>query len=253
MMLRDTGLVFGRAMRQLLRNPVWVVFGLVQPVLYLGLFGPLLIKVTQSTPGFPPGDAWQIFVPALLVQMGMFGGLFVGFGLIAEYRAGVIERMRVTPASRTALLLGRVLRDGLVTLVQAIVMVLIALIFGLRVPWQGAALGLGIMVVLGMALSSTSYAVALLVKSEDAFAPLLNAVVLPIILLSGILLPMQLAPSWLYHLSRINPFSHVVDAERAAFLGHFTSRPVVIGGLVTIALVVIAAAWGTRTFQRENA
>lgn len=252
-MLRDTGLVFARAMRQLLRNPVWVFFGLAQPVLYLALFGPLLIKVTESTPGFPPGDAWQIFVPALLVQMGMFGGLFVGFGLIAEYRAGVIERMRVTPASRTALLLGRVLRDGVVTLAQAVLMVLIALLFGLRVPWQGAALGLAIMVVLGMALSSTSYAVALLVKSEDAFAPLLNAFVLPIILLSGILLPMQLAPRWLYELSRINPFSHVVDAERAAFLGSFSSRPVLVGGLVTLGLVVLAAAWGTRTFQRENA
>jgi len=252
-MLRDTGLVFGRAMRQLIRNPVWVAFGITQPVLYLGLFGPLLTTIVGATPGFPPGDAWQIFVPALLVQMGLFGGLFVGFGLIAEYRAGVIERMRVTPASRTALLLGRVLRDGVVTLAQAILMVLIALLFGLRVPWQGAALGLAIMVLLGMALSATSYAVALLVKSEDAFAPLLNAVALPVVLLSGILLPMQLAPDWLYRLSRINPFSHIVDAERAAFLGDFDSRAVLVGGLVTVGLAVLAALWGTRTFQRENA
>jgi len=81
----------------------------------------------------------------------------------------------------------------------------------------------------------------------------LNAVVLPLVLLSGILLPMQLAPQWLYTLSRINPFSHVVDAERAAFLGDFDSRAVLVGGLVTIGLVVVAAAWGTRTFQRENA
>jgi ABC-2 type transport system permease protein len=252
-MLHDTALVFGRAMRQLLRNPFWLIFGLIQPILYLALFGPLLIKVVKATPGFPPGDAWQIFVPALLVQMGMFGGLFVGFGLIAEYRAGVIERMRVTPASRTALLLGRVLRDGFVTLVQAVMMVLIALLFGLRVPWQGVVLGLAIMVVLGMALASASYAVALLVKSEDAFAPMLNAVVLPVILLSGILLPMTLAPNWLFQLSRINPFSHVVDAERAAFLGNFDSRAVLVGGLVTIGLVVVTAIWGTRTFQRENA
>ena len=252
-MLRDTWLVFGRAVRQLLRNPFWVVFGLVQPILYLSLFGPLLIRVTENTPGFPPGDAWQIFVPALLVQMGMFGGLFVGFGLIAEYRAGVIERMRVTPASRTALLAGRVLRDGMVTLAQAILMVLIAVVFGLRVPWQGAVLGLAIMVLLGLALSATSYAVALRVKSEDAFAPILNAVVLPVVLLSGILLPMQLAPQWLFTLSRINPFSHVVDAERAAFLGDFGSRTVLVGGLVTAGLVVLAALWGTRTFQRDNA
>lgn len=252
-MLHDTMLVFNRAMRQLLRNPFWVIFGITQPVLYLALFGPLLIKVVDATPGFPRGDAWQIFVPALLVQMGMFGGLFVGFGIIAEYRSGVIERMRVTPASRTALLLGRVLRDGLVTLVQAVLMVLIALLFGLRVPWQGAALGLLIMLVLGMALASTSYALGLRLKSEDAFAPVLNAVVLPVVLLSGILLPMAIAPRWLYDLSRVNPFSHIVDAERAAFLGDFGSRAVLVGGLVTVALAVLAVLWGTRTFQQENA
>lgn len=251
-MLLDTMLVFNRAMRQFLRNPFWVIFGLVQPVLYLALFGPLLIAVVDSTPGFPAGDAWQIFVPALLVQMGMFGGLFVGFGLIAEYRAGVIERMRVTPASRTALLLGRVLRDGVVTLVQAVLMVLIALLFGLRAPWQGVAVGLLIMLVLGMALASVSYAVGLRLKSEDAFAPLLNAVVLPVVLLSGILLPMDLAPDWLFTLSRINPFTYIVEAERAAFLGDFGSDSVLYGGLATVALAVLAVVWGTRTFQREN-
>ncbi|HEY0640974.1 MAG TPA: ABC transporter permease [Pseudonocardiaceae bacterium] len=252
-MLLDTWLVFVRAMRQLLRNPFWMVFGLTQPILYLALFGPLLIRVVDSTPGFPAGDAWQIFVPALLVQMGMFGGLFVGFGIIAEYRAGVIERMRVTPASRTALLLGRVLRDGFVTAVQATLMVLIALLFGLRVPWQGAVLGLVLMVVLGMALAAASYGIALRLKSEDAFAPLLNAIVLPVVLLSGILLPMQLAPQWLYNLSRVNPFSHIVDAERAAFLGDFLSRPAAVGTAVTLVLALVMVAFGTRVFQRENA
>lgn len=252
-MLLDTWLVFGRAMRQLLRNPFWIVFGLAQPVLYLGLFAPLLKPVVESTPGFPAGDAWQVFVPALLVQMGMFGGLFVGFGLIAEYRAGVIERMRVTPASRTALLLGRVLRDSVVTLVQATLMVCIALLFGLRVPVEGVVLGLLLMTVLGMALASVSYAVALMLKSEDAFVPLLNSVVLPVILLSGILLPMRIGPDWLYTLSRINPFSYVVDAERALFLGDFSSRAAVVGVLVTIVLALVSVVWGTRTFQRENA
>ncbi len=252
-MLLDTWLVFARAMRQLLRNPVWMVFGLVQPILYLALFGPLLVKVVDSTPGFPAGDAWQILVPALLVQMGMFGGLFVGFAMIAEWRSGVIERMRVTPASRTALLLGRVLRDGFVTLVQAVLMVLIALLFGLRVSWQGALFGLLIMVVLGMALASASYSMALLLKSEDAFAPLLNAIVLPVILLSGILLPMQIAPQWLYNVSRVNPFSHIVDAERAAFLGDLFSRPAVVGSATTLVLALLMVAWGTRVFQKENA
>jgi ABC-2 type transport system permease protein len=83
--LRDTYVVFARSLRLSLRNPAWVVIGLTQPILYLLLFGPLL-KPLASQLG---GDAWRVFVPGMLVQLGIFGGMFVGFGLIAEYRAGV--------------------------------------------------------------------------------------------------------------------------------------------------------------------
>ena len=117
-------LIFQRAMRQSLRNPVWVIIGIVQPVLYLTLFGPLLQPLVAATPGFPPGDAYQVLVPALLVQLGMFGSLFAGFSLIQEYRTGVVERMRVTPVSRTALLLGRSMRDVVVLVVQGILLTL---------------------------------------------------------------------------------------------------------------------------------
>jgi len=93
--LQETWLVFRRAMIQSLRTPAWVVIGLGQPVLYLALFVPLLRSLVGA-PGFPPGDEWQVMVPALLVQLALFGTAFVGFALIAEYRNGVIERMRVT-------------------------------------------------------------------------------------------------------------------------------------------------------------
>ena len=109
--MRDTVLVFRRYMRQTLRNPVWMFFGIIQPVMYLVLFAPLLVKVASSTPGFPEGGAYNVFIPGLLVQLGLFGASGVGFGLISELRQGVIERMRVTPVSRIALLLGRALRD----------------------------------------------------------------------------------------------------------------------------------------------
>src|SRR5258708_33816600 len=99
-----------RAMRLSLRNPTWVILGLVQPVLYLSLFGPLLRRLPLSGAGASSRDNWRIFVPGLLVQLGMFGAAFVGFGLIPEYRPGVIERMAGSPASRAALLLRRVLR-----------------------------------------------------------------------------------------------------------------------------------------------
>ncbi len=107
-LLRDTWLVFGRYLGLLLRNPAWVAIGVIQPVLYLVLFAPFL-KSIASTRGFPPGGAYNVFVPGLLIQLGLFGAAGVGFSLIAELRYGVIERLRVTPVSRLALLLGRAL------------------------------------------------------------------------------------------------------------------------------------------------
>ena len=246
-------LIFQRAMRQSLRNPVWVIIGIVQPVLYLTLFGPLLQPLVAATPGFPPGDAYQVLVPALLVQLGMFGSLFAGFSLIQEYRTGVVERMRVTPASRTALLLGRSMRDVVVLVVQGILLTLVAMLFGLRAPPLGIAVALVLVAVVAVATSAASYAMALLVKSEEALGPLLNAIVVPLLLLSGILLPMTLAPAWLFALSRLNPFAYVVDAERAAFQGAVVSGTVGLGLAVAVGVAALTVAWGVRTFHRESA
>lgn len=251
--MNGTWLVFRRSLRQSLRNPAWVLIGLLQPILYLALFGPLLIPIVQNTPGFPPGDAWQVLVPALLVQQALFGTLFVGFGLISEYRAGVIERMRVTPLGRPALLLGRALKDVLVLVVQAALLVALALPFGLRVPPAALVVALVLVAVLGLAMSSLSYALALKVRSEDALGPLFNTFALPLLLLSGVLLPMSLAPGWLFALSRANPFVYLVDAERALFQGELVSPTVVVGVGVAIALTAVTVGWGIRTFQRESA
>src|SRR5260370_18746268 len=98
-LLRDTWLMFQRYLEVLLRNPAWVVIGVLQPVMYLVLFAPLL-KSMAATPGFPPAGAYTVFVPALLIQLGLFVAIGVAFGLIAALRSGGIERIRVTPARR---------------------------------------------------------------------------------------------------------------------------------------------------------
>jgi ABC-2 type transport system permease protein len=251
-MLRDAMITFRYQMRLLLREPVWIIIVMIQPLLYLALFAPLLEPISK-TKGFPPGDAWQVFVPGMLIQLGMFGSMFVGFGIIAEIRFGTVERMRVTPASRLGLLLGRVLRDALVLLVQAILLTLVAVIFGLRVPLIGALLTVGLVLLLGIALASLSYAAGLWLKSEDALAPLLNMISVPVLLLSGILLPMTLAPRWLLRLSQANPFSHIVDAARAAFRDDLGNSQLVIGTACAAALAVLGLWVANRTFQRESA
>jgi ABC-2 type transport system permease protein len=250
--ITDTWLVFSRAMRLSLRNPVWVILGLIQPILYLTLFGPLLEPVA-SAPGFPPGDAWKVFVPGLLVQLGMFGAAFAGFGLIAEWRAGVVERMRVTPAGRGALLLGRVLRDVVVVVIQGVILVGAAMWAGLEAPLPSLLIGIVFVALLAAAFGALSYGAALKLKSEDAFAPLLNGLIVPVLLLSGILLPMALAPAWLQTVADFNPLTHVVEGLRAVFRGETGSGDAVLGGVVTIALVLVGLFYGVRVFRRESA
>jgi len=247
---RDTWTIFARAMRLSLRNPAWVVIGLSQPILYIVLFGPLLEPLSSSLGA--AGNAYQVFVPGILIQVAMFGALFVGFGLIAEWRAGVVESQRVTPASRTALLLGRVLRDVVVLLVQSVLLVLVSVPLGLRAPVAGVLLTLAVVALLGAAFSAVSYALALTLKSEDAFAPLLNAVVLPVLLLSGILLPMKLGPEWLRAVSDVNPLKHVVEGVRTFFVGRYGSVSGWEAVGLAVAMAVLGWWFGVRRFKRES-
>lgn len=251
--LRDTWLVFSRAMTLSLRNPVWVLIMMSQPLMYLFLFGPLLKPLANQINGGTGANAYQVFVPGLIVQLGMFGAMFVGFALIAEYRAGVIEADRVTPASRIALLAGRVLRDVVVLLVQSIVLLVVSVAMGLRAPLGGVLLALVIVALLGASFASLSYAVALITKSEDAMAPLLNGIAMPLLLLSGILLPMQLGPKWLQIVSDISPLKHIVEGVRALFRGDIGSSTS-WWGLFWVVLLTVVGLWaGARTFRRESA
>jgi len=245
---RDTWLIFQRQMQLLLRNPVWVFVGVFQPVMYLLLFAPLL-KPALNAP--TQADAYKIFVPGLLVLLAIFGGLFQGFGLIAELRAGVIERSRVTPISRLALLLGRSLRDVMSLIVQAIIITILALFFGLSVFIVDLLLAYLLLALIALMTSAVSYGVALLVKSEDALAPVMNTVAQPVLLLSGILLPLTFAPGWLQGIAKWNPFSWAVDGVRALFAGDIGDDKVWQGLTISAVLTAVAVGWAARAFARS--
>ena len=249
-LLRDTGLIYVRSLMLTLRNPVWVFIGLSQPILYLALFAPLLDPIA-STPGFPGGGALNVFVPGLLVQLAMFSA-FTGFGLIAELRAGVVERMRVTPISRVAMLLGRALRDVTILLVQAALIILCALPFGLRIAPSGFVVALVLLALVGLIMTTFSYSVALAVKSEDVLAPVINAIFLPVLLLSGVLLPMSLAPRWLQWVAALNPLSHAVDAMRSLFAGAVVNGTVALGVVLMLALALVSLFFAARAFAQSQ-
>jgi ABC-2 type transport system permease protein len=250
--VRDTWLIFERSLVLSLRNPVWVIMGILQPILYLLLFGPLLTNVARM-PGFPPGGAFNVFVPGILVMTALFGAAFVGFGLCDEMREGVVERMRVTPMSRVAMLLGRSLRDVAILLAQALIMVALAIPFGLEINLAGIAVAFALLALIGLMMSPLSYTLALVLQTEDALAPVVNGVALPLMLLSGMMLPMSLAPQWLQTLADLNPLYHAVAAIRALFNGSFGDPEIAIGVALLTVLAGVTIWVGSRTFGRAAA
>jgi ABC-2 type transport system permease protein len=250
-LLRDTWLIFQRQTLLLLRNPVWIAVGVFQPIMYLLLFAPLLKPALAPLGATTDEEVYRIFVPGLLVLLAIFGGLFQGFGLIAELRAGIIERSRVTPVSRLALLLGRSLRDVVSLLAQAVIITLLSLPFGLSVHVGYLLLAYLVLGMIALMTSSVSYGVALKVRSEDALAPLMNTVAQPVLLLSGILLPLTYAPAWLKAVADWNPFSWAVDGARALFASDGGNDRVWQSLIIVTVLAALSVAWSGRLFARS--
>ncbi|MFE6894472.1 ABC transporter permease [Streptomyces sp. NPDC057694] len=249
MLAADTALIFGRYARQTLSSKFQMLFGVLMPLLYLVLFGPLLTGLPLGS----RGSSWQILVPGLLLQLGVFGAGFAGFSVLIEKNWGVLERMRVTPVSRLALLLGRVLRDTALFLCQAVLLVLAALAMGLRAPLAGILIGFAFVALLTVSLASLSYAFALRVNTPGEFGPAINTVTVPSMLLSGLMLPMTLAPGWLDVLSHFLPVRYLVDAMRDAYVGSYASAHMLYGVLVAVAFAAGAVTVGTRVFRRAGA
>ncbi|MFC1437011.1 ABC transporter permease [Streptacidiphilus sp. N1-10] len=245
----DTALIFGRYARQTLRSRYQMAFGILQPLLYLVFFGPLLTHVRLGS----AGSSWQVLVPGLLLQLSLFGSAFAGFSIIIEKNHGIVERMRCTPVSRLALLLGRVLRDACLFVAQGVLLVLAALAMGLRAPVPGILIGFAFVGLLTVSLASLSYAVALNVDRPQEYGPLVNAFTMPSMLLSGLMLPMTLAPGWLNAISHLVPFRYLVDAMRDAYLGHYATGAVLEGVAVALALAACSLTVGTRVFRRAGA
>ena len=249
-MLRDTRLMFVRNMQHTLRNPVFVFASMFQPILYLLLFMPLLNSLGGVALGLPAGKTVDVFIPGLLVMQALFGSAFVGFSLIDDIRTGVIERFLVTPVKRPAILLGRVLRDAVILLFQCILITLVAIPFGLSVNVGGFLLSLLLYALIGVTMASMSYGFALIYKIEDPLAPTLNTITLPVTLLSGIILPLALAPIWLQDLAKLNPFSYGVNAARALFAGNFQSIQITEGFIIISALAIIIFMLALRSLKK---
>jgi ABC-2 type transport system permease protein len=244
---RDTWLAFQRAFYQQIHSPILVAVTIGQPLIFLFLLGPLLKNALR---GVPPAQVFNLYIPGLMVQLVLFGSLYAGFSLMAELNTGVIERFQVTPVSRISLLFGRTLRDTVILLLQGTMIAVLAIPFGLRLGLTELAEMLGVMVLLAFTLSPVSYALALILRRDEVLGPLINLLTVPLLLLSGIVIPMSYAPGWLHDFSRINPLTEIVEGGRQVFAGHLWNGSVALAILLSGTLAVASLTFVGRLFQR---
>ena len=151
----------------------------------------------------------------------LFGTAGTGSNLQFDLQTGTHERLLVTPLTRSSLFIGRSLKEFVPLVIQAVVVIIAMIPFGFRPDPVGAVLGLALLGVLGIGVGSLSYALAIAVREQDwMFWTIHQTVIFPLMILSGILLPLENGPAWMRLISQFNPLTHVVNAERELFAGH---------------------------------
>ncbi|MGW0957619.1 ABC transporter permease [Streptomyces gelaticus] len=249
-LVRNTATVFSREIAPELRSPVGVVLAMGQPLLFLVLFGSMLAG-TGAKPGAGTGDVWQWFVPGILVMMCLMGPLSAGHSMLSELNGGQMERFLVTPISRTALVLGRAAKDAVTLFAQATVITVIAIPLGMDLHLPGALATMMLLVVLAVGLSALSCVLAIASRpGGNLFWIVTQALVFPLMLLSGILLPVDAGPGWLSTVAAINPVTYVVDAARALFAGDFLNSSVLHGLTAAGALAATGLVLSTHAMKR---
>jgi ABC-2 type transport system permease protein len=209
--------------QKLYHDPLELLTRAVQPVLWLMLFGEVMARVRGVAPGNIP--YLDFLAAGILAQSALFVAIFYGISAIWEHDLGVLQRYLVSPAPRSALVLGKALSAGVRALSQALIVYVLALLLGVGISLHPLnILGVAAAIVLGSALFSTlSLIIACIVKTRERFMGIGQVLTMPIFFASNAIYPLSLMPAWLRAVSRVNPLTYEVDALRALMLTTGTS------------------------------
>ena len=251
----DTAAVFTREILLVLRDPFTLIFSLLQPLIFLGLFGPLLTGTFGG--GFGGGgastaDTLQWFVPGVIVMISLFGTSMTGSNLLYEIMTGSYERVLATPLDRSAILVGRALKEFAPLLVQGLIIAAVCIPFGFTFHVLPALAGLVLLGVFGVGIGALSHALALASKNREwLFWGVQQSLLFPLLILSGMMLPLEAGPSWMQTAAKFNPLTYMVDAERVLFGGTFTDPAVLWGTVAAVATCAVGLAVGIRATRRS--
>jgi ABC-2 type transport system permease protein len=239
-----------RHLRNLARQPWYIAFTLVQPVIYLLLFGELFKRVVEI-PGFAAGSYIAFLTPGIVVQTALFSAGWSGMSVIEDLDRGVLDRFLVSPAKRVALIAGRLFQLAVVCVIQSIIIIVLGLLRGASFP--GGVAGIAVLIVCAVLLAASfgalSNGMALLARKGESVIGAVNFVALPLTLASSVFMAQELMPGWMQVVARANPVNWAAQAGREALSASADWSLVLARTGYLIVLAVLCAWFATRAFR----
>jgi ABC-2 type transport system permease protein len=266
--LAETAVLYERALKKLFRRPVMLYFSMIQPAIWLLLFGQIFNRITRfpgAAEAFGGTSYFQFFAPAVILQTILFGSTQSGIGIIADMDSGFLDKLLTTPIHRMAILLGRILGDLTRMVVQGLIIVVITWGFGrfqadpVAYPYgpAGVAGALGVALLFGLGLAGLNVFIALRTRNTESTFLIANVLTFPLLFTSSAQLPRQLLPEWLQRAAALNPVTYAVEAMRILLNGPqavhdadpgsvLLATVVVLGGLAALTLLL-----AVRSFRKS--
>ncbi|MFI5304507.1 MAG: ABC transporter permease [Nitrospiria bacterium] len=249
----DTWFQFEKYMRITLRMPLWTLFGLIQPLIWLIIFGELFRNMVQLG-NFPSSSYLEFLTPGILVMTVLFGSSWSGVSLLREINFGTVNKVLVTPVRRTSIVLSRVIHSAMTVLIQILIIFGLAAVLGVKI--HGGIAGFSMVIVqillLAIGFAALSNGFAMRIKREEPLVVIGNMMTLPLMFFSSAFIPQYFMPEWIKNLSVINPVSYAVDGVRMGLQGDF-SIPFLFSSLMIICFALGTMVWATWIFlQQQN-
>jgi ABC-2 type transport system permease protein len=253
--LANSAHITTRYLRAFLRQPYYIIGTLVQPVIWLLLFGQLFKRISEI-PGFTAGSYIAFLTPGVVVMSAMLSAGWSGTSYVMDMDRGVMDRFLVSPVRRGALITGELVYQAGMVLLQSLIILGLGFLAGAR--FDGGIAGIVILLVctmlLGTAFASFSNALALLLRKQESLIALNVTLVLPLTFLSSTFLPVNLMPQWMQDFARFNPVNWAVEVGRQT-LSSSIDWSLVGGHLAELLALMLVCAWlstrAFRTYQRS--
>jgi ABC-2 type transport system permease protein len=239
-----------RYLRALWRQPAWVFVTLVQPVIWLLLFGALFER-TVDIPGFASDSYIEFLAPAVVVMTAFFSAGWSGMGMIQDYDRGILDRFLSSPVKRVALIAGPLMQNTIVILIQSLIIVVLAVIVGASFP--NGPLGVAGLIlissIVGAGFGALSNGLGLLFLKEDSLIATMVFLQLPLTFLSGAFQQENLQPEWMQTVADFNPVNWAIEAGRNVAMEDLDWTLVLTRTGLLVAFLIAAGMFATRTFR----